>query len=96
MRMERAVVMRKYITIETNYGMLYSNLKRVMDRKNISINMMSKLTGIKYDVIKRHYYNETFQADYNTLAKFCYVLGCKIEDILVYECTSEKQEKQRA
>ena len=85
--------MRKIITIETNYGMLHSNLKKVMDRENISINMMSKLTGIKYDVIKRHYYNETFQADYNTLAKFCYVLGCELDDILVYEYTCEKQNK---
>lgn len=88
--------MRKIITIETNYGMLHSNLKKVMDRENISINMMSKLTGIKYDVIKRHYYNETFQADYNTLAKFCYVLGCELDDILVYEYAFDKQEKQRA
>lgn len=87
--------MKRNITIETNYGMLHSNLKKIMDRKNISINMMSKLTGIKYDVVKRHYYNESFQADYHTLAKFCYVLGCKIEDLLEYDSSSGKQEKQK-
>ena len=36
---------------------------------------MSRLADIKYDVVKRYYYDEIYQADLRLLAKFCYILG---------------------
>ena len=81
--------MQKRITFETYYGKVNSNLKAVMDRKEISINVMSRLADIKYDVVKRYYYDEIYQADLQLLAKFCYILDCKIEDILCYSYSNE-------
>ena len=88
--------MRKIITFDTNYGMIHSNLKEVMDRNNISISAMSRLTGIKYDVVKRYYFDEIFQVDLQVLSKFCYILGCNINDILSYNCIAVNPVKQRA
>lgn len=83
--------MKKIIDYETDYGYAFCNLKNLMDKKGISINMMSKLSKIKYDVVKRYYYNNIYQVDLQILAKFCYVLGCKISDILIYSKTFVKQ-----
>lgn len=87
--------MQKSITWGTNYGKVKSNLKCIMDSKLISINDMSRLAGIKYDVVKRYYYNDIYQADLQILAKFCYILDCNISDILDYEY-SKILEEQRA
>ena len=83
--------MKKIIDYETDYGYVYCNLKYLMDKQGISINMMSRLSKTKYDVVKRYYYNEIYQVDLQILAKFCYVLGCKISDILIYSKTFVKQ-----
>ncbi len=77
--------MHKEITLGTYYGKVNSNLKAVMDEKEISINLMSKLAGIKYDVVKRYYYDEIYQVDLQILAKFCYILNCHVEEILSYD-----------
>jgi len=56
-----------------------------MDEKNISIYNLSKLTGLKYDVIFRYYTNQIIKYDSFVLAKFCYALNCSISDLLKYE-----------
>ena len=56
-----------------------------MDKKNISINTMSKYANIRYETVKKYYNNECFWYDSDILAKFCYVLECKVDDLLVYE-----------
>ena len=81
--------MHKEITLGSYYGKVNSNLKAVMDKKEISINLMSKLAEIKYDVVKRYYYNELYQVDLQILAKLCYILECSIDDILNYEYIEE-------
>ena len=81
--------MQKRISFGMNYGRVNSNLKAVMDRKEISINTMSKLADIKYHVVKRYYYNNLYQVDLQLLAKFCYILDIKISDILEYEYSEE-------
>ena len=46
----------------------------------------STLTGVKYEVVDRYYKAQSVEmADLDFLAKVCYVLDCKIEDLLEYE-----------
>ena len=35
------------------------NVKEVMDKRNISINELSRLANIKYDIVKRYYNGES-------------------------------------
>lgn len=78
-------VIKKEIDYGTNFGNVNSNLKQLMDDKHISISTMSKLTNIKYDIVKKYYYEDNYAYTKDILAKFCYVLECNIDDILVYE-----------
>ena len=70
--------MRK-IESNTNFGTIYINLKKLMDENNISISEMSRKADMKYDVVKKYYYNDSYSYSTETLAKFCYVLECDIK-----------------
>ena len=69
-----------------NYGKVEIKLSSIMDKKNISIYQMSKLTSLKHSTVK-NYYNKCplTRVDLDVISKFCYVLNCKIEDILEYK-----------
>lgn len=76
--------MRK-IDTKTNYGHINLKIREVMITNGMSIYKLSKLTGLKYDVVKCYYYDSNYAYNLDTLAKICYVLECDINDILEYE-----------
>ena len=44
---------------------------------------MSKLTCLKHSTVKNYYNNcPLTRVDLDVISKFCYVLNCKIEDIM--------------
>ena len=68
-----------------NYGKVEIKLSSIMDKKNISIYQMSKLTSLKHSTVKSYYNNcPLTRVDLDVISKFCYVLNCKVEDILEY------------
>ena len=69
-----------------DYGKIKIKLSEVMDEKGITRNKMRTLTGVKYEVIDRYYKAQNIErVDLDFLAKACYVLNCKIDDLLEYE-----------
>ena len=56
-----------------------------MIKKHISIYKISKITGLKYDVISRYYHDLVIKYDAIVLAKLCFALNCGISDLLKYE-----------
>lgn len=67
------------------YGSVKVKLAEAMERHGITRNHLHTLTGVKYDVIDRYYKGcNISRADLDFLAKVCYVLDCKIEDLLEY------------
>lgn len=53
--------------------------------RNITRYKIATLTGAKYDMVIRYYRGESIErADLAFLARVCYVLDCKIEDLLEY------------
>ena len=72
--------------VSKNYGKVEIKLRTIMDKKNISIYKLSKLTNLKHSTIKSYYNNAPItRVDLDVLSKLCYVLDCKIEDILEYK-----------
>ena len=68
-----------------DYGKVEIKLKTIMDKKNISIYQLSKLASLKHSTVKSYYNNcPITRVDLDVLSKLCYVLDCKIEDILEY------------
>jgi putative transcriptional regulator len=81
------IMMEKYNSIinTKNYGKIKIKLKEIMDNKNINKNRLSVLTGIKFDTIQKYYNDEVYRIDVDVLAKFCYALDCKVQDIVEYK-----------
>lgn len=68
-----------------NYGKVEIKLKTIMDKKNISIYQLSQLASLKHSTVKNYYNNMPItRVDLDVISKMCYVLNCKIEDILEY------------
>ena len=74
------------------YGRVKVKLAALLDSKGITRNRLRTLTGIKYEVIDRYYKEKNIEmVDLDFLAKVCYALNCKVEDILEYEEPDETQ-----
>lgn len=68
------------------YGKVKLKLSDIMDKKGITRNKLSTLTGVKYEVVSRYYKAENVErVDLDFLAKVCFVLNCTINDLLEYE-----------
>ena len=64
------------------YSVIYVDLKKIMKQKNISVNTLSKMTGIRYHIVKKYYLNQVYRVDLENLKKFCIALDCQPEDII--------------
>ncbi len=75
----------KIILWDTNIGEVKCYLKDVMEKRNITISQLSRLTNLRYEVVDNYYHNRNIRYDSIVLAKFCYSLNCSIDDLLKYE-----------
>ena len=66
------------------YGSVKVKLAEVLNSRGITRNRLRTLTGVKYEVIDRYYQNHVERVDLDFIAKVCYVLICKVEDLLEY------------
>lgn len=56
-----------------------------MQDRAITRNCLSRLTGSKYDVVGRYYKGvNVAMGDLDFQARVCYVLNCRVEDLLEY------------
>lgn len=68
------------------YGSIKVKLAEMLEAKGITRNRLRTLTGVKYEVIDRYFKAINVEmADLDFLAKVCYVLDCRIEDLLEYQ-----------
>ena len=81
----RRYLLNRRIDYSIDFGHIKLKLNEVMDAKGISINMLSRLSDVKYDIVKKYYYGENYGCNFEILAKFCYILDCKLSDIIIYE-----------
>lgn len=79
------------ITELKDYGKVEIKLSSIMDKNNISIYKMSRLTDLKYSTVKSYYSNSPIsRVDLDVISKMCYVLNCSVGDILKYKYPSNK------
>ena len=67
----------KPILQEVEYGKIKINLDKIMKDRN-------NKTNIRFQTIQALRDNLSSRIDFNVLAKLCYSLNCKIEDIIEY------------
>lgn len=74
----------KSVTIMREYGNVKIKLKEIMDAKGISRNRLSKATSTRFEVVDKWYKGDVERIDTDVLARFCFVLQCRVEDIIEY------------
>ena len=67
-----------------NYGQIQINLKHILDEQCMSRNELATSIGVNFDVINRWYNNNTSRIDLDVLARVCFVLNCRPEDLISY------------
>lgn len=60
-----------------------SNLKTILDERDIKIRELERLTGINFETLRRLYNDDTKQYQRDTIGRICEVLDVKIGDLLI-------------
>ena len=69
----------------TNYGKVMLTINEAMNKKHINTYKLSVLTGVNWGIINKYAHNELYRVDLDILARICFVLDCKVEEIINYE-----------
>ena len=82
---------KKSILTPRAYGKITFHLKELMDKKSINRNQLAGLANFRFEVADRYYNGNLERIDIDVLARICFVLDCRIEDIMTYEKPNEPQ-----
>lgn len=67
-----------------NYGRVHIKLDQLMTEKEITTYKLSSKANIRFQTIQSLRKESTSRIDLEVLAKICYMLDCKIQDIIEY------------
>jgi putative transcriptional regulator len=78
--------MNEYNTIVTlqDYGKIKIKLNEVIQAKRITRNKLATLTNVRFEVIDHLYSGNLERLDLDIMARICFVLECKVSDILEF------------
>ena len=68
----------------SEFGKITFKIDKVLEEKNISKNRLEKAAGLQRTQLNSYCNNKVKRIDLETIAKICYVLDCKVEDIVEY------------
>ena len=71
--------------IVENVGHIYMKLDALLKEKKMSRTRLSRDAEIQYRQIIKYCKSNLSAITFDTLAKLCYVLDCKVEDLLEYQ-----------
>ena len=95
------MIQEKYVYQKTytNYGKVKLTINKMMSKRNINTYKLSVLTGINWGIVKKYAHGDLYRVDLDLLARMCFALDCKLEDLIRYEYNSvysrNKQEKSK-
>ena len=74
----------KNVIVEVEYGNIKVKLDDILNEKGISTYELSSRANVRFQTVKTLRSNTASRIDFEVLAKICYVLSCKVEDIIEY------------
>ena len=86
----------KPIVFEIEYGKIIVKLDEIMKKLNVSNYELNSKANIKFQTIQNLRINKSSRIDFEVLAKLCYSLNCKVEDILEYVPNSTINQLQKS
>ena len=69
----------------SDFGEIIFKIDKVLKEKNISKNKLEKEANLQRTQLNSYCNNKVKRIDLETIAKICYVLDCKVEDIMEYQ-----------
>ena len=75
----------KSVLQEVEYGKIKIKLNEIMSTREISTYELSNKANIRFQTIQSLKENTASRIDFEVLAKLCYVLEIKVEDLIEYE-----------
>ncbi|UPT60484.1 helix-turn-helix domain-containing protein [Geobacillus thermoleovorans] len=60
-----------------------SNLKAILEARDMSVRELSRLTGLPFESLRRLYTDETKQYQRDTIGRICEVLNIELSDLLI-------------
>lgn len=74
----------KPVSTIQNYGEIKIKLRELMEEKGLTRYQLSRLTNTRFEVISKWYSGNVERIDSDVLARLCFSLGCRVEDIIEY------------
>ncbi len=81
--------MDKEVYTIKDYGTIYIDIHTIMEERNISRNALARALNTRFEVINKWYNGTVEKIDSDILARMCYVLECRPEDIIKYQDSDE-------
>ena len=69
---------------DVDYGYVRLKLKDVMEEQKISINKLACRAEMQRTQLKAYMNNDIQRVDLAVMARLCYVLDCKLSDLIEY------------
>ena len=66
------------------YGRVHVRLREVLERRQMKRNALAKAANTRFEVVDKWFRDDVEKIDGVVLARFCVVLGCRVEDLLEY------------
>lgn len=73
---------KKEYTTLSEYEIVYVDIKSIMEEKNISQNILSKITDLSINTIRSYYHSNVKRIDLDVISRIAKALDCEISDIL--------------
>ena len=78
------------VLILADYGKVELTLRELMEQRGVSRNQLAKLINVRFEVVNKWFGGQVEKMDLDVLARICYALDCRVEDVLTYR-PGEKQ-----
>jgi len=74
-----------------DYGKIVYNIKPLVEKNKLTKSQIVKKTGLNHQIVQRYMSGNVERFDKEVMAKLCYILDCKLEDIMYYSPPDENK-----
>lgn len=75
---------KRSVLLLKDYGHVDIRLKELLDKAGMTRNALADAIGSNFEVVNKWYSGALGKIDADVLARICYVLQCRVEDLIVY------------